>query len=296
MVAISAGLYHSLALCSDGTMAAWGSNAEGQLGDNTTTDRLAPVVVNTTPLAPGERFTSVGKCRVEHTMALVAAPAAPTAPNHPPTVTCPAASTIECGSPALVTVLVGDLDGDALTVVWAVNGVAAQTNAVPANNPPAPATTNVSFQAELPLGTNSLTVVVADSASNRVSCSTSITVLDTTAPVITVAEAEPHRLWPPNHKMVPITVRAEASDICGSATWKIIGVRSNEPVNGHGDGNTPPDWRITGDHTLLLRAERSGKGDGRIYSITMQATDESGNKSQSQTVMVTVPKSQGNAK
>ncbi|MES2597259.1 MAG: choice-of-anchor D domain-containing protein [Verrucomicrobiota bacterium] len=38
---------HSLALCSDGTVAAWGSNEYGQLGDDTTTDRLTPVAVNT---------------------------------------------------------------------------------------------------------------------------------------------------------------------------------------------------------------------------------------------------------
>src|SRR5208337_1743565 len=49
VVAIAAGWYHSLALCSDGTVAAWGQNELGQLGDNTTTQRLAPVAVNTAP-------------------------------------------------------------------------------------------------------------------------------------------------------------------------------------------------------------------------------------------------------
>jgi alpha-tubulin suppressor-like RCC1 family protein len=48
VVAIAAGGYHSLALCSDGTLAAWGNNASGQLGDNTSTNRLVPVAVNTT--------------------------------------------------------------------------------------------------------------------------------------------------------------------------------------------------------------------------------------------------------
>jgi alpha-tubulin suppressor-like RCC1 family protein len=47
VVAIAAGGSHSLALCSDGTLAAWGSNAYGQLGDNTTTARQVPVAVNT---------------------------------------------------------------------------------------------------------------------------------------------------------------------------------------------------------------------------------------------------------
>ena len=47
VVAIAAGAYHSLALCSDGTVAAWGCNDNGQLGDNTTTKRHVPVAVNT---------------------------------------------------------------------------------------------------------------------------------------------------------------------------------------------------------------------------------------------------------
>jgi alpha-tubulin suppressor-like RCC1 family protein len=46
VVSITAGWGHSLALCSDGTLAAWGYNYYGQLGDNSTIERLAPVAVN----------------------------------------------------------------------------------------------------------------------------------------------------------------------------------------------------------------------------------------------------------
>jgi len=48
VVAIAAGFAYSLALCSDGTVAAWGLNRLGQLGDNTTNTSLVPVAVNTT--------------------------------------------------------------------------------------------------------------------------------------------------------------------------------------------------------------------------------------------------------
>ena len=74
--------------------------------------------------------------------------------NGPPTVTCPAASTVACGSLANVSADVADPDGDALTVVWSVNGVAVQTNDVPASTN----STSVSFSANLSLGTNTLSV------------------------------------------------------------------------------------------------------------------------------------------
>lgn len=57
VVAIAAGgsapnAGHSLAVCSDGTVAAWGWNSYGQLGDNSTTTRRTLMAVSTTPLAP----------------------------------------------------------------------------------------------------------------------------------------------------------------------------------------------------------------------------------------------------
>lgn len=45
VVMVAAGSSHSLALCSDGTVWAWGYNGNGQLGDSTTTSRSVPVQV-----------------------------------------------------------------------------------------------------------------------------------------------------------------------------------------------------------------------------------------------------------
>ena len=116
-------------------------------------------------------------------------------------------------------------------------------------------------------------------------------VVDTIPPIVTSTKATPNVLWPPNHKMVAIAVDAAVADICGGTTWKITSITSSEPVNSVGDGNTSPDWEITGVHTANLRAERSGVTGPRLYTITVQATDEAGNVSQTKNVIVTVPHS-----
>lgn len=118
---------------------------------------------------------------------------------------------------------------------------------------------------------------------------------DMTAPSINTLAASPNVLWPPNHKFVPVTISWSASDNCSAAACSISSVTSNEPVNGLGDGDTAPDWIITSGSTLLLRAERSGLGNGRVYTITVSCRDAAGNVS-SRTVTVTVPHDQGQAK
>ncbi|MCX6874714.1 MAG: cadherin-like beta sandwich domain-containing protein [Verrucomicrobia bacterium] len=72
---IAAGYYHSLALCSDGTVAAWGSNDYGQLGNNSTSSSSIPVAVSASSLAAGERFVAAASGQSsQHSLALVAAP------------------------------------------------------------------------------------------------------------------------------------------------------------------------------------------------------------------------------
>ena len=107
--------------------------------------------------------------------------------------------------------------------------------------------------------------------------------MDVTAPVIESVTATPSVLSPPNHQFVAIAVTASASDQCGGSVYcRITSVTSNEPVDGVG-------WVVTGDLTLNLRASRSSKGTGRIYTITVTCTDGAGNRS-TKTVTVTVPR------
>lgn len=116
---------------------------------------------------------------------------------------------------------------------------------------------------------------------------------DVVPPVIHGISANPSVLWPPNHRMKPVTLVVSASDDRGGECFRrITGVTSNEPVNGKSDGNTSPDWEITGHLTLNLRAQRSGKGNGRIYTITVTCSDAAGNSTTGD-VTVTVPHHRG---
>jgi hypothetical protein len=96
-------------------------------------------------------------------------------------------------------------------------------------------------------------------------------------------------IWPPNHKYVDVETVVTVHDaVDPSPTLTLVSVTSNEPDNGKGDGNTTNDIEILGDTSFKLRAERSGRGQGRTYTITYRATDASGNSAEA-SVTITVP-------
>jgi hypothetical protein len=144
-----------------------------------------------------------------------------------------------------------------------------------------------------PLGTTTVNATAADAAGNVATGSFNVTVRDTTAPAIVSLSATPGNLGAPNHTMIAVTILASVHDAVDAAPrTRIVAVTSNEPINGPGDGNTAPDWEITGDLTLNLRAERSGLASDRVYTITVESRDATGNASTG-TVQVIVPHNRG---
>jgi K319L-like, PKD domain len=88
------------------------------------------------------------------------------------------------------------------------------------------------------------------------------------------AVARPSRsvLWPPDHKLLPVDILGVSS---ADVVIAITGVTQDEPVNGWGDGDTSPDALVQGSRALL-RAERSGRGNGRVYHVHFMGTDAEG--------------------
>lgn len=122
-----------------------------------------------------------------------------------------------------------------------------------------------------------------DASANETQCNFTVEVRDTVAPVIT-GITEPLSIWKPNHKYQTFTIRDfvySVTDTCTQLTLDdllITQVTSNESSDSRGDGNTADDFVISPDRKSVdLRIERQGKGNGRLYTIDIQAVDGSGN-------------------
>ena len=149
-----------------------------------------------------------------------------------------------------------------------------------------------------PLGTTTVQCTATDTHNNTAHGSFTVLIRDTTPPVIVKITASPEMIWPPNDKMVLVTISVIATDaVDNHPVSHIVSVSSNEQGNQGGGNNQggnnqgPPKWQITGPLTVLLRAEND---NNRVYTITIETTDFSGNTTQG-TINVPVKNPRGHA-
>jgi M6 family metalloprotease-like protein len=147
-----------------------------------------------------------------------------------------------------------------------------------------------------PLGVYTIAVRGTSTGDPAVTASATfrVRVIDVTPPSVTVS-LSPDRLEPPNHELIPIAATVTATDDYDpNVALKLVSVTSSELDNGLGDGDTTGDIAGaevgTDDRAFELRAERSGMGAGRVYTVVYRATDSSGNAAEA-TATVRVPHS-----
>jgi hypothetical protein len=181
-----------------------------------------------------------------------------------------------------------DPDGDALTYAWSqVSGptvlLSDPSSATPSFTAPAvnPGGETLVFQLVVhdgQLASDPDTVVITVQNVND-------------PPVCSLAQPNPASLWPPNHGMVPVSITNVADADNDQVVIMVTGVTQDEPVDGLGDGDTSPDAVLQGNQALL-RAERSGTANGRVYEVHFTASDgQATGGSCSGSVKVSVPHS-----
>jgi hypothetical protein len=148
-------------------------------------------------------------------------------------------------------------------------------------------------------GTYTLTYSAQDAVGLRASVSRTVTV-QAPQSCNSISVKPSQEIWPPNHKMWSFNLSECAAVVnpCGApvdinAVGTITSIYSDEveDAQGNGDGNTDDDIVITGPSSFELRAERQGKGNGRVYGVNFRITDSSG-AVQSATCKFVVPHDQ----
>ena len=103
-----------------------------------------------------------------------------------------------------------------------------------------------------------------------------LTILANQDPDCEDAEPSVAMIWPPNHRFWDIEVLGVTDPDGDPVTITIDSIWQDELVDERGDGTFAPDGDGVGTSTAQVRAERSGRGDGRFYHITFTADDGKG--------------------
>ncbi|HZO88112.1 MAG TPA: hypothetical protein VFB38_07200 [Chthonomonadaceae bacterium] len=141
-------------------------------------------------------------------------------------------------------------------------------------------------------GAHQVTYWSVDRAGNQEQAKSLTIRIDKTAPTITAA-ANPSQLWPPNGKMVAVTISGQMTDAGSgidptSAAFTVAD--SSGQIQPSGSVSVRPDGSYA--FTIQLEARRSGKDkQGRTYTVTVQARDACGNLG-SASAVITVPHDQ----
>jgi hypothetical protein len=219
-----------------------------------------------------------------------------TVSNYPPVANAGPDRTIECSSPTNSPLLLDgrasvDSDtGDSIShYQWFE--IEEEVAVGVESDGPKPLGVGATLTLNEPIGEHEYRLHVYDNKRGSHSDEVKYTVVDTTPPQLIFTQT-PTCLWPPNHTFARFTLGNElkftTNDTCDSnVKTRIVDVKSNEPMNATGDGNTAVDVAF-GPTTACVRSERAGNGIGRSYTITVEAKDASGNTSL-HSVQVVVP-------
>lgn len=125
-------------------------------------------------------------------------------------------------------------------------------------------------------GDHVVTFAAADQCAALAECSVTIRVTDNRDPDCSAARPAIAVLWPPNHRLAPVEILGVTDPDGDQVHVAVTAVTQDESRDDRGDGSTCGDAVIGDGGAVQVRAERSGRGDGRVYRIEFTATDGRG--------------------
>jgi hypothetical protein len=141
---------------------------------------------------------------------------------------------------------------------------------------------------------HSLDFASTDAAGNVEAAPTLAILIDQTPPELDVIQTDPPTLWPPDGKLVPVTVTVRTADLGAGldpdtpATFTVADEYRQVEPSGHFVVSDNGTYKFT----VLLEARRDGKDqDGRHYTITITDRDLAGHRS-SGAIEIVVPHDQ----
>lgn len=197
----------------------------------------------------------------------------------------PAPPQVICSIPELVcpeevqnlTAFVQSYSTNPLRVSWQVDGVTVETNLIA--NPAAIDGFVTGLRVPLPGGRPQVQFTATTDDTTPQVCSRVVQVGNVSPPAISTISAQPKSIWPPTGRMVPVRIDVQASQDCGAVVCRIVQVSTSDAHASNGRNPAAEDWRITGDLTLEVRADRGNGAAGREYLITVECRDSDGNTS-----------------
>ncbi len=204
-----------------------------------------------------------------------------TVTNSPPNVVATGGGTYEIWTPVVLGGFVSDHEGDLLNYEWSEGDTSLFNGQIQTILGGDPVDLPDHIKSDFELGTHILSLSVNDGINPPVSSEITVEVVDTTPPTLDPVSSTTV-LWPPSHKLVPVTIEVNSADNSGGPISLTVSIES-------GESSGEPDSVVVrivdgpgGSIDLLLRSARKGKGDGRTYTITILAEDPSGNTNSAQ--------------
>ena len=183
--------------------------------------------------------------------------------NQPPTISCPVSLSVPYGQTGSISAGVADPNGDALTVVWQLDGSTVQTDSVAASQGTTTVTLSQTFGT---VGSHTVYVTVTDPKNASANCTVPVTVSNAVTTTSVVLSANSNQTYGQSQ-----SVDLSVSPLGGGGSYSVVvdgGAAVQVPVNVNGATPFGLGSLAVGSHTVTATYSGDSSHDGSTGSLT----------------------------